>query len=163
MRTVLAVDEMLAHQVKGKLKGSEIEHIDFASMKAMGENVDARVRQLILAAPAVLVIGGRAWNALPMLRSMKLPVRVPVVLISPAGRLYDLLREATELRAFSMVATDREIIGQGLALSIASETVEAWKRLGRRRKPGPPRLPRGPAPESSQESAPVVRLPLASR
>jgi hypothetical protein len=143
MRVILAVDEMLAAAVKSKIPGVEVEVVDFAAMKGMGEDVDAKVRELVMSSPCVLAIGGRKWNPLKMLKAMKLPYRVPVVVLAPEGRTWTLLGTAEAMRVYSVVSSDREVGGSGIATSLAGECLAAWEWVHRRRKPGPPRMPSG--------------------
>lgn len=159
MRTILALDEMLAHAVMDKLpQDSSAETIGRFEMNELGDKgSEARLRALVLASPSVLAIGGRQWNALPMLKAMRLPYRVPVVVVAPEGRLWTLAGTAEALRVYSMVPTDRSVSGAGIVASIASECVDAWKWVHRRRKPSDlPRVPSAPPKPERGQLARVV-------
>lgn len=154
MRFVLAVDEMLGHSVKPALPG-DVEIVTHQQMRDMG-NADAGLRAVVMRRRCVLAIGGGKWNALPMLRSMKLPYRVPIVLVTPETRLLELAGQAEALRIFSIVTSDRQMSNALPSRAVAAECVAAWQWAGRSRRPGPPRLP--VAQPASLASAQVARV-----
>lgn len=80
MRTVLATDEMLAHEVSKQLPG-EVEVFGRARMRDEGMGA---VRAAVERAPCVLVIGAREWPPGPTLDEWALD-GVPVVAILPDG------------------------------------------------------------------------------
>jgi hypothetical protein len=98
MRTVLAVDELLGYALRRDLD-EEPEVFDHATMRRRG--MDA-VRAAVLERPSVLVIGSRAWDALPELRAMRLPRDRPVVLLTPAAT-WERQAEAARLGVVAIV------------------------------------------------------------
>ena len=129
MRTVLAVDEMLAHVVAPRLPG-EVEVLGHMAMRDLGPLAVARLREMVMERPSVLAIGAKAWDALPMLRQIRLPYRVPVVLLVPEVT-WEGTRQAAELDVFSIVPAKptRKIVS-----TVAAECVLAWKWLESRRR-----------------------------
>lgn len=126
MRTVLAVDEMLAAAVRRRLgeEGIDAVALDHMEMRDLGEQVVSVLRELVMQEPSVLVIGGRAWDALPLLRLLRLPREVPVVLLTPEAT-WERQAEACRLGAVSIVpaneGTDtREVITLAVCLATAS-------------------------------------------
>jgi hypothetical protein len=90
MRTVLAVDDLLASLLAKRLLG-EVESYGRCQMRKDGDEIvlDAARR-----APCVLVIGGRRWNPLRLVDSWKLPRTTAVVAIVPRIRPVAIRRAA---------------------------------------------------------------------
>ena len=130
MRTVLATDEMLAHAVKRMLPGKAdiVGHIE---MRDLGRKLLGSLRDRLLGSPSVLVIGGCGWNALPLLRRLRLPASVPVVLIAQAETEWSSAQAASRLRVYSTVATGNRFTG--VASAVATECQLAW--VGRHAEP----------------------------
>jgi hypothetical protein len=120
MRTVLAVDEMLGYAVKRELDGdADVEVFDHLRMRDEGMGA---VRAAVLKEPSVLVIGSRAWDALPELRAMRLPRDRPVVLLTPAATWE---RQATAYR-LGVVAIVPCNDGTDTRVAILDEIELAW-------------------------------------
>ena len=103
MRTILAIDEMLAAAVRKKLVGT-VELYDHRRMRKEGD------RSVLCAAergPCVLAIGGARWNPLPWLRVHR--PRVPVVAVVP---------EATDA-----VIAEADILGVPFVVTVGAEAV----------------------------------------
>lgn len=128
MRTVLAVDEMLAAAVRRKIPSAET--LDHAAMRDLGDAALPRLRELALRAPGVLVTGGRAWDALPMLRRLRLPRTLPVVLLTPSAT-WARQAEAARLGVVAIVPCDD---GTDTRTAIEREIQIAWSLL---RHPSP--------------------------
>jgi hypothetical protein len=79
MRTILAVDELLAHAVRKRLPG-EVMIYGHARMR---EDGDGAVLDALRGAPCVLAIGGARWNPLPWLARWRVPDGVPVIAVVP--------------------------------------------------------------------------------
>lgn len=158
MRTVLAVDEMLAVAVKRRLEG-EAEVFDRMKMRDLGRRkVPGRLRELVTERPSVLVIGGREWDALPTLRAARIPREVPVVLLTPKAT-WERHAEASRLGVVAMVPTDD---GTDTREAIVDEVRIAWAF-------SPPLVPviversrRAPV-SSSEASLAVPRVPAWER
>lgn len=102
MRTVLAIDEMLARAVAKILPGN-LEYCCRDRMRSQGDDI---VRELVLAEPCVLVIGGSRWNPLGLLERWGLPATTPVVLLLP--RLTRAMKDRTvALGAHSVLSAGR--------------------------------------------------------
>ncbi len=132
MRTVLAVDDLMARAVAKKLTG-EIETCGRVRMRLEGDNV---VRDLVLRSPCVLVIGAKEWDPLDLLEQWRLPYEVPVVLVLPKIDWESTIR-ATRVDAFSVLSIAD--LKRKLPTSIVAECqiAEAW-RQGRLSRPDAP-------------------------
>lgn len=137
MRTVLAVDEMLAAAVRRRLEGEAVV-LHRQAMRDLGRHkVVTTLRELVTVRPSVLVIGGRAWDALPMLRRLRLPREVPVVLLTPSAT-WERQAEACRLGVVSIVPADegtdtREAIA--ISATLASASSLAPVLVARERRP----------------------------
>ncbi len=152
VRTILAVDELLAGSIKPKLAGS-VSTIGHMTMRDLGDGIEDALRELVTARPSVLAIGGRAWDALPLLRRLNLPWAVPIILLTP---------ELTTKRAAACAAThvlsvvplDGSVSGVASAVSVEVELAKFYwagvlKRPMRpvvvsRPRVSPPDRPRAP-------------------
>lgn len=83
MRTVLAIDEMLAHRVRRLLPGD----VEIYSHVRMRDEGDEAVRRAVLRSQCVLAIGGAAWDPMPWLRQRSISELAPVVAVVPAMTL----------------------------------------------------------------------------
>ena len=159
MRTVLAVDEMLAHAVSPKLPG-EVEVLGHMAMRDLGraESV-ATLRRLVLASPSVLAIGGQRWtDALDYIRAMRLPYRVPVVLLAPPESKWELIAPANALGVFSMVPLVIGASGTAATISAACQAAGRWTR--RRGRPRVLQLVERDEPRRPATSSPTRLLLL---
>ncbi len=100
MRTVMAVDEMLARLVGERIPG-EKETYDRAEMREHGDEI---VRDAVLRSPCVLMIGGMKWNPVRLVASWQLPRTIPVVALVPKIRPA-VIRRAAAARIFSVTAS----------------------------------------------------------
>ena len=132
MRTVLAMDEIMAKAVTKRLTG-EIEVCTRPRMRDEGDDI---VRELVLRSPCVLAIGATEWNPLDLLERWRLPYEIPVVLVLPVIDWENTVR-ATRVDAFSVLSVAD--LKRKLPTSIAAECqiAEAW-RQGRLSRPGAP-------------------------
>ena len=149
MRTVLAIDEMLAHAVAAQLPG-EIEVFGHMEMRDRGHAVGAELRERVLRSPSVLVIGARAWDPCDMLKKMRLPYEVPVVVVVPSITP-ERERMSFELDAWAMLPADGSVTG--LSGAVADEAVLGWLWTRKRR----PR-PLAPVLLDPQPRRPVARI-----
>ena len=124
MRTVLAVDEMLAAAVRRKIPGAET--LDHVAMRDLGAEALPKLRELALRGPSVLVTGGRQWDALPMLRRLRLPRTLPVVLLTPSAT-WARQAEAARLGVVAIVPCDD---GTDTRLAVITEIELAWLTSG---------------------------------
>lgn len=142
MRTVLALDEMLAAAVKKKLgREVETEVLDRVAMRGLGRRrVVPHLRELVTTKPSVLVIGGRGWDALPMLARLRLPQEVPVVLLTPEAT-WETKAEANRLGVVTVIPLDDgddtgEIVASEIhvarSLSLEQRTIPVLIRRSRR-------------------------------
>jgi hypothetical protein len=156
MRTVLAVDEMLAHAVKRELPG-EVEVVGHMRMRALGGLLASTLRGLVMQEPSVLVIGAKLWDPYEDLQEMALPASAAVVALVPT-RTDQRDQCAAASGVFLQVAADDPKITE----TISAACLFSWAWLhGRRPRPlspvlvAPPRRSRGAVHESS-----VVRVDL---
>lgn len=120
MRTILALDDLLAHAVKPKLIG-EVEICNHQTMREKGPDVV----QKLVRRRSVLAIGGAAWDPLPLLRKWRLPPTVHVVMVTPS--VTEEHRQGVD-SAVSIVPADGSV--SGLSSCIADACLFA---RGRRR------------------------------
>ena len=130
MRTVLALDDLLAHAVAPQLPGT-VMIMGRQEMRRLTRPVaQAKLRGLTLGRPSVLVIGARKWDPWEWLEAMQLPLAVPVVLLegehAPA-------RSDGLLSSLGVVATvPAGGSTSGTSSCVADEALLAWRdRLGR--------------------------------
>src|SRR5690349_10925381 len=119
MRTVMAVDEMLASLVAKRLPG-EVEIYGRGEMREDGDDV---VMDAALKSPCVLLIGGMKWNPLRLVASWNLPRSVVVVALVPRIKPV-VVRRAVIARAFSITSSMH-----GVADCLADECVLAAATL----------------------------------
>jgi hypothetical protein len=157
MRTVLAIDEMLAHEVKPKLRG-EVAKLDRMHMREHKRVLIDTIRDFLTRYPSVLAIGGRAWDALPMLHDLRLPSSIPVVLVAPEATR-ECRDRAHDLGVLSILPVDGSFSGAASALAVECRLAEAV-RTGKLVRPLRPvvvvRSRRPAAPDLGR----VQRLPI---
>lgn len=120
MRTVLAVDELLAMAVRSKMR----RPAEIYGRERMRDEGDRIVRKAVDEGPCVLAIGGLHWNPLSWLEEWRLPSSVAVVLLLP--RISDpIARRAASLRVFSVVPTRMS----GIVSCVADECLLAADSL----------------------------------
>jgi hypothetical protein len=131
MRTVLAVDELLAHAVRRELEG-DVVTVDHMEMRDLGpRGALRRVRQLMIERRSVLVLGGRAWeDPLAFVEALRLQPFVPVILLLAAGQERPAL--GWRPRLYSTIPTEG---GARLAGTIARQCVDAWAFAHSRLRP----------------------------
>jgi hypothetical protein len=139
MRTIMAVDEMLASLVARRVPG-KVQFYDRSAMRKKGDDI---VRDAALVSPCVLLIGGMKWNPLRLVASWNLPRTVVVVAVVPRIKPV-VVRRAVMAGVFSVTASMH-----GVADCLADECVLAAATLvglrpwGRRPRvliaDGPPR------------------------
>lgn len=156
MRTVLALDDLLAQAVVAQLPGVT-EVFRHTTMRDEGADI---VREAVEAWPCALVLGGQEWDPHPLalLERWRLPYAVPVVLVAPSMNHIDTAR-AARLDVFSVL--DMEKVKRGLPTSIVSECLlaHAWRNGIVQRPKGPVLVQPSPQPRSSRPGlAPVLRL-----
>lgn len=128
MRTVLAVDELLARAVGAKLPGV----VEICTRARMRDDGDEVVADLVMMVPSVLVIGAKKWDPLDLLEAWLLPPEIPVVLVVP-HMSEDIERRASALELFSVVPADRSVRATAC---LACECRLAWAWLqGRHARP----------------------------
>lgn len=161
MRTVLALDDLLAQAVEDQLPGVK----DICGRQRMRDEGDDVVRRLVEEGPCVLAIGGAAWepsDLLGLLERWRFPRKVPVVLVMPAVSRENAVR-ISKLGVYSVFEVDAE--RRGVATSLVAECLIAHAcRRGILKRPVVPVLvqpsPRAPA---CRPLAQVIAFPVARR
>ena len=159
MRTVLAIDDLLAKAMMEQLPG----RADRCSHLAMSEEGDDVALKLVERSTCTLVIGGEAWTRSPLdlLERWRLPYKIPVVLLLYKATPEEVAR-ATRLCVFSLV--DMHKIRRGLPTSLVAECViaHAWTRGHVQRALAPVLLLPSPRPPRVRSGlAPVLSLAQA--
>lgn len=157
MRTVMVTDEMLAHATAQKLPG-RCHVIGRQALRELGADAAVTVREMVLASPCVLAIGARPWDAMPLLQEMRLPYKVPVVLLTPEATR-ERTRDATYLDVFSIVPLDGSVSGLSSALSVECCLAWEWRRGRFQRGVIPPVLVRRREQRPEHQPRPVAILP----
>ena len=165
MKTVLALDELLARALREEIPGS-VQIIGRAQMRDDGDEIVKRAAS----GKCVLAIGGSKWDPLPWLERWRLAIPVVVTLPSFDDRT---LERAARLRVFSVVpATMPGIVscladecvlaaasyrsGQALrpVIVVPPQRQQRDQRAGQviafRRPPSDPQAAQTPAPSSSR-------------
>lgn len=124
MRTVLAIDEMLAHAVAKLLPPGKTEV--FGRLRMHDEGPDC-VKNAVLRVPCVLAIGGAMWNPLDLLERWKLSV--PTVALVPEADP-DTLRAADRIGVLVvMPMAGRESTTEDLIASLRFARASRSQRL----------------------------------
>jgi hypothetical protein len=132
MRTVLALDEMLAFEVAPRLPG-EVAKLDHMQMREHKKVLVSTLREFLSRYPSVLAIGGRRWDALPLLRELSLADAIPVVLVAPEATT-ECRETARQLGVVSILPVDGSFSGAASALAVECRLAEAV-RLGNLARP----------------------------
>jgi hypothetical protein len=154
VRTVLALDDLLARAVMAQLPGAH-DHVSRSQMRDDGDDV---VRDLVSDGPCALVIGADDWNPLDLLERWRLPYAVPIVMVTKTVDHLTMTR-AARLRVFSLFAMDS--VKRGLPTSIVAECLiaHAWRRGFVKRELAPVLvLPSHRPSPARSECAQVIRL-----
>lgn len=136
MRTVLAVDPLLAEAVRKKLPGT----VEIYTRERMREEGDDTVKAAALRAPSVLVVGAKKWSPLRWVERWQLPRTTPVVMLLPSVP-DEYLDRAAKAGVYSIVPLDGTV--GALASAVYAEAILAWSS-----RESPPLLPVlvGPSP-----------------
>lgn len=142
MRTVLALDQLLARSVAAKLRGEVVT----CTRQRMRDEGDDAVQRIVMAAPSALIIGAQNWNPLDLLEAWQLPYEIPVIMVVPSMNWADEVR-AARLDVFSIFVADKGY--RGLPTSLASESViaHAWMKGGPFRHARPVVVQPSPRPQ----------------
>lgn len=139
MRTVLALDDLMAVAVKKKLGDGAIP-VSRPQMRELGDDV---VLDMLGSRDAVLAIGGTDWDPLDLLERWRLPERVPVVLVLPWVS-WKARARAARVNAFSVLGVNE--LKRKLPTSLATECRLAAKWLREARKRPYPTVVIQPSP-----------------
>jgi hypothetical protein len=159
MRTVLAIDEMLAYEVEQRLPG-EVARLGHMAMRDCRHVLVQMMRDFLTRYPSVLAIGGRRWDALPLLRELRPhPTTAPVVLVAPEASPA-CISQAAELGVFSIVPVEDGFTGAASAVAVECQLATAVRRGLLSRPLSPVVVSRDRrASSDDRQLAPVVRHP----